>query len=114
MGRLQTARLENFVRRWGSIKGGGSILSETLGDVFPVLDIENLPPELLFLAGKQLWGAHSFATGGAGQTGAVQVENPAGSGLLVVIRTMLVRLGAAGFINFGTNANALFTGGGGR
>ena len=84
MGRLQTARLENFIRRWGSMKGSGSVLSETLGDVFPTLGLEILPPELMLLAGKRMWGMQTVVTGGVAQNGAVQLVNPVDSGVLVV------------------------------
>jgi len=85
MGRLQTARLENFIRRWGSIKGPGSVLSETLGDVFPVLDLENLTPESLLPAGWSPVFGQAAVTGVATKLGALQVINPANSGAILVV-----------------------------
>ena len=90
MGRLQTARLENFIRRWGSIKGPGSVLSETLGDVFPVLDLENLTPENMLPAGWHL--VYGFATiiGVAAQLSTLQAFVPAGSGAIAVIDKVVI------------------------
>jgi len=90
VGRLQTARLENFVRRWGSIKGGGSILSETLGDVFPMLDLENLTPENQLTAGWFLFQVGGLVTGLVGKVGAIQLLNPVDSGLLVVVDKVVI------------------------
>ena len=103
MGRLQTARLENFIRRWGSIKGPGSVLSETLGDVFPVLDLENLTPENLLPAGWFPIAGHATVTGGVAQLGGVQIANLANSGLIAVIDKFTIQGGASQQVTFGTN-----------
>ena len=97
MGRLQTARLENFVRRWGSIKGPGSVLSETLGDVFPILDLENLTPENDLPAGWSRVAGTGTVTGGVAQTGAVQLINPTDSRSLLVITKIIIQAGAQTF-----------------
>ena len=111
MGRIQTGRLENFVRRWASIKGGGSVLSETLNEVFPVLDLENLTPENLLLAGIQLVAGESDVTGGVAQNGGVQIQNPVGSGNLLVVTKAAVLTGTTQLISYGAS-NALFVGAG--
>ena len=91
MGRLQTGRLENLIRRWGSIKGPGSILSETLGDVFPILDLENLPAELLLPAGISLIATSGSATGGVAQLGGVQIQVPAAAGMIFTLTKFHVK-----------------------
>jgi len=108
MGRLQTARLENFIRRWGSIKGPGSVLSETLGDVFPVLDLENLSPEGYLLAGWYPFFIFGTTTGVAAQIAGNSLINPADSGMLVVVDEVIIRLGNAGSVTVGTSL-PLFT-----
>jgi len=100
--RLQTARLENLVRRWGSIKSAGSVLSETLGDVFPVLDLENLTPENQLTAGWFLFQGQASVTGAVAGLAAVQVLNPAGSDVIVVIDKCKVNTTATRAIGFGT------------
>ena len=110
MGRLQTARLGNFIRRWGSIKAGGSLLSESLGEVFPVLDLENLTPELLILAGIDLWSSHASATGGVAQLGGVQISNPVDSGAIVVVTEFFVSVGSTQAFTWGSLQD-IFAGG---
>jgi len=109
MGRLQTGRLENLIRRWGSIKGGGSVLSETLGDVFPILDLEKLPPELLLLAGIHTWSGVLADTGAAGQNAGIQVVNRANSGIIMVVTRLSIRSSTAQSVTYGT-VNGLLTG----
>ena len=102
MGRLQTARLENFIRRWGSIKGPGSVLSETLGDVFPTLDLENLTPENQLPAGWTLIAGGSTATGGVAQNGGVQLFNLDASGLLLVVDKIVIHSTTGQDVSYGT------------
>jgi len=108
MGRLQTARLENFIRRWGSIKGPGSVLSETLGDVFPVLDLENLTPENQLTAGWELFWAFGTVIGVSAQLGGASIINPAGSGNIVVVDSIIFRTEGATNITIGSSL-PLFT-----
>jgi len=88
MGRVQTGVFDNLIRRLYSIKGGGSELSETLGDVFPILDLENLPSELLVLRGWDLGMGRIHNVSAVGTTNVHQLFNPAGSGKLVVITSL--------------------------
>ena len=108
MGRLQTARLDNFIRRWGSIKGGGSVLSETLGDVFPVLDLENLPAELRLMAGISMVAGSGSATGGVGDLAGLQLINPVGTGVILVLTKFHVRNSTAQAVSCGLT-DTLFT-----
>lgn len=107
MGRLQTGRLENLIRRWGSIKGGGSVLSETLGDVFPILDLENLPPELLLTAGISMIAGTGTVTGGVGQLGAVQLVNPTGTNAILTLTKFHVKTAAVQGIACGLTTDLL-------
>ena len=110
MGRLQTARLENFIRRWGSIKGGGSVLSETLGDVFPVLDLERLTPENQLVAGWTLFQGVLVKTGDVAGLAGVQLLNPAPSGAIVVVDKVIINTLTTRAIGFGM-ANTPFAAG---
>jgi len=108
MGRLQTARLENFIRRWGSIKGPGSVLSETLGDVFPVLDLENLTPENQLTAGwTQFWGFITVA-GVAAQVAGCSIINPANSGQIAVVDGVIFNIQSTSSVTIGSSL-PLFT-----
>ena len=108
MGRIQTARLENFIRRWASIKGGGSVLSETLGEVFPVLDLENLSAENFLPAGWFLIAGHNFETGGVAQNAGIQIANPADSGLIVVLEKIGIFSTVGQSVTFGS-AQGIFS-----
>jgi len=108
MGRLQTARLENFIRRWGSIKGEGSILSETLGDVFPVLDLENLTAENFLPAGWTPFWGFLGVPGVAAQLQGASLINPANSGNIVVVEQITVRANSSENVTIGTSL-PLFT-----
>jgi len=108
MGRLQTARLENFIRRWGSIKGPGSVLSETLGDVFPVLDLENLTPENYLTAGWYPFCGFTNVIGVAAQTTGASIINPAGSGAILVVDFVNIRRETTGIVGVGADV-PLFT-----
>ena len=90
MGRVQTARHDGLLRRLFSIKGEGSLLPETLGDLFPTLDIESVPIELLRLSGWELGIVGQQHTSPVGQTAGAQLFNPAGSGKLVIPTEVLI------------------------
>ena len=76
MGRVQSARWDGYLRRLFSIKGGGSLLAETLGDAFPVIQLEGAPIELLKLAGWEIGIGGGQHTSPVGQTAAAQLLNP--------------------------------------
>lgn len=109
MGRIQTARFDGLFRRLFSIKGGGSLVSETLGEVFPTLDIERVPIELLKLSGWILGAAGISRTSGVGETVGVQLLNPAGSGKIIIPTSIWYTLGAASLTFFGFTEVALAT-----
>ena len=104
MGRLQTARLESMIRRWGSIKGGGSLLSDTLADVFPVFDLENLTPEMQLLADWFPWFGFATILGGVAQLGGLLVQNAADSGKIVVVEKMIINTVVAQDVTCGVRA----------
>jgi len=107
MGRVQTGVFDNLIRRLYSIKGGGSELSETLGDVFPILDLENLPSELLILRGWVLGMGRISNQSAVGEVNSHQLFNPAGSGKLMVLTSLRVTVGTAGIVRFGPAFTAL-------
>ena len=108
MGRIQTARLENFIRRWGSIKGPGSVLSETLGEVFPVLDLENLTPENQLPAGWTTFWGFVTVIGVAAQIAGASIINPDDSGQIAVIDGVIAARETTGAITIGSSL-PLFT-----
>lgn len=107
MGRIQTGAFDNLIRRLYSIKGGGSELSETLGDVFPILDLENLPSELLLLRGWVLGMGRIRNASAVGMVNSHQLFNPAGSAKIIVLTSLRVSVGSTSLVEFGPAFTAL-------
>jgi len=82
---LQTARYDNLLRRAGGLLGPGSKVTETLSELFPVFETENLPAELLFLGGWLTGMNTAVQAATVGETSRVQVFNPLGSGKIAVL-----------------------------
>lgn len=87
---LQQNRYDQLIRRVGGIIGPGSKVAEALGELFPVIDVENCPGELLRLGGTILGFGGAAATGLAGQRGRVQLFNPIGSGKIVTCTSVIL------------------------
>lgn len=114
MGRVQTARFDNLIRRLFSIKGGGSLLAETLADAFPVIQLEGGPIELLKLSGWTLGMVGNLGTSPVGQTIGWQLFNPVGSGKIAVPTTAFWNVGAQNTVFLGVTDVALGTAAVGR
>jgi len=106
---LQQNRYDQLLRRVGDLKGPGSKVNDVLQELFPTIDVENVPGELLFLLGTRVgWGGVSKSPT-AGKKAAIQLFNPAGSGQLVTISTALVSVGSTSDFTWGTTTTALAT-----
>ena len=88
---LQQARYDQLVRRVGALYGGGSKVVEVLPEVFPVLELENATPELLALSGWRLAWQNITQNEVVAQTSAVQLSNPAGSGIIAAVTQLIIR-----------------------
>ena len=114
MGRIQTARHDGLLRRLFSIKGGGSLMPESLEDAFPTLPLEGGPIELLKLAGWGLGFSGALRTSPVGQTVGWQLFNPPDSGMIVVPTRAFFTVDAQGIIFLGVTTVALATAATGR
>jgi len=85
MADLQQTRYDKLIRRVANIVGAGAIVTETLQEVFPVFDLENVPAELMVLGGWRLAMRGTNIAGVAAQEQASQLFNPAGSGMIMVL-----------------------------
>jgi len=65
--------------------GPGSKVVEGLSELFPVIETENLPAELLFLGGWITGMNTQIVAATVGQSSRVQVFNPIGSGKIAVL-----------------------------
>jgi len=87
---LQQNRYDALLRRVGDLKGAGSKVNDVLQELFPTIDVENVPGELLFLMGTRIgWGSSAIAPT-AGKKPGIQLFNPAGSGHLITISTAYI------------------------
>jgi hypothetical protein len=85
---LNVSRWSQLFRKLGVVKGD-DIVSEVHRQIFPVIVVEDDRPEHKLLAGERLaWGQYLLAAGGAGVTGYVGLQNPAASGIIVVVESI--------------------------
>lgn len=80
---VQQTRWDRLIRRVSGSIGPGSRVSETISELFPVLDVESVPGELLILNDIRLCWQSTERPGVVGQVSASQLQNPADSGVLI-------------------------------
>lgn len=107
---LQQTRYDQIMRRVGGLIGPGSKVSEVLGELFPVVDVERIPGELLRLGGTFLGFGGASVTGAAGQSGRLQLFNPVGSGKIITVSHVDLGTQVTDVIRFGVTTTALTTG----
>lgn len=95
---VQQTRWDRIIRRVSGSIGPGSRVSETISELFPVLDIERVPGELLVLGGVNICNGAASATGAAGQVPQIALANPADSGTLITVTQVAVFHDKAGGI----------------
>lgn len=88
MTEIQQNRWDRLVRRVAGIVGGGSQVNDTLNELFPTIDVENVPGELLALMNTQIGWCSSQLAPSVANFNHHQLFNPAGSGSLVVVTTV--------------------------
>jgi len=86
---IQQNRWDRLIRRSANVVGGGSQVNDTLNELFPVLDVENVPSELLALMGMTLGMCSTSLGASAGEFNHHQLFNPANSGNLIVITQIM-------------------------
>jgi len=90
MADLQQTRYDKLIRRVANIVGAGAIVTETLQEVFPIFDLENVPAELYVLGGWRLAMRGTNIGGVAAQAQASQLFNPVDSGQVIVLTTAII------------------------
>jgi len=109
MTEIQQNRWDQLVRRVANVVGGGSQVNDTLNELFPTMDVENVPGELLALGGINIGWCNSLLQPSVGDTNHHQLFNPAGSGALIVITTILHQQNAVGYQRIFTQTQAIGT-----
>lgn len=99
---VQQSRWDRLIRRVSGSIGPGSRVSETLSELFPVLDVERVPGELLLLGGTRLGVAGFPVNAGVGDFPAAQIENPADSANIITITSVVFSAASVSNLLFGT------------
>lgn len=103
---LQQHRYDALVRRVGDLKGSGSKVAEVLTELFPVIDVENVPTELLLLLGTRIAMGRTFlAAGGATFFNRAHLHNPVNSGVIATVLQVHVATAVVQDIRFGPTQN---------
>lgn len=98
MTELQQNRYDRLLRRVGNLIGAKSMVNDALGELFPTIDVENVPGELLALMKTDLGWCSSQLGPSVGEFNHHQLFNPADSNVLLVVTKV-------GFFNTITNAS---------
>jgi len=106
---IQQNRWDQLIRRVANVVGGGSQVNDTLNELFPVMDVENVPGELLALMGTRLGWCSSILQPTVGNRNHHQLFNPVDSGTLLAVTTVTVQANSAQYMRLDTRDTALTT-----
>jgi len=106
---LQQNRYDSLLRRVGDLKGPGSKVNDVLQELFPTIDVENVPGELLLLMATRVGWAGTLKSPTAGKKTGIQLFNPTGSGHLITVSRVIISTAVTGDISWGTTVLALAT-----
>jgi len=101
---VQQTRWDRIIRRVSGSIGPGSRVSETISELFPVLDVERVPGELLILGGTNICSGGGLANPAVGESATVQLFNPADSGHLVTLTGLYSAHSSTTDFRWGTTA----------
>jgi len=107
---IQQTRYDRLLRRVAGIIGPGSKVSEVLTELFPTIDVENMPAELLILMGTKTCFGGGTITSIAGQQPKFGLFNPAGSNTIITLTDVYeTHTVANNIVRWGFNTNQLAT-----
>ena len=110
MTELQQSRYDQLLRRVGDLKGAGSKVNDALSELFPVIDVEGVPGELLLLGGTQLCIGAANTTSIAAKRPAIQLFNPVDSGKLITVSSLHASTNITQIFRWAVTEVALTTG----
>lgn len=94
MSEILQSRYDQLLRRVADLKGPGSKVNDVLTELFPMIDVENVPAELLALSGSRLtMGTTLTGAGGAGNFSISLLRNNGNSG--VIARLIYIQVSSA-------------------
>jgi len=107
MTELQQTRYDRLMRRVGGLLGPGSKVSEVLSEIFPTVDVERVPGELLYLSGTKVAYGGTTVSAAVALFSQVQIFNPVGSGKLLTVTRMVVSVTLSNEIRWDVGGIAL-------
>ena len=97
---VQQTRWDRIIRRVSGSIGPGSRVSETLSELFPVIDVEQVPGELLILGGTRIAFGAADSSQGATEFSKIQLFNPAESNIIATITRVIFSIASTGEIRW--------------
>lgn len=82
---IQQNRYDRLVRRVTAIVGPGSKVAQVITELFPMIDVENVPSELLVLGGTATCFRGTDIIAAAGDENASQLANPENSNTIITV-----------------------------
>ena len=110
MAEIQQTRYDRLIRRVTGAIGPGSKVAEVITELFPMVDVERVPGELLKLGGTRLGFGGILLISGVGDSPKIQLFNPTDSGLLVTVSTIVASSSVNGTITLGLTTTLFATG----
>ena len=101
---VQQTRWDRTIRRVSGSIGPGSRVSETISELFPMIDVERVPGELLVLGGTGICSGGGTLKAEVAEVVSAQLFNPAGSNSLVTITKVYVAFLATANVRWGTTS----------
>jgi len=89
MSEIQQGRYDAILRRVADLKGAGSKVNDALAELFPVIDLERVPAELLLLGGTRICVSAQATNADVGSTNRHQIFNPIDSGVIGTVTQVL-------------------------
>lgn len=97
---VQQTRWDRIIRRVSGSIGPGSRVSETISELFPMIDVERVPGELLAAGGTRLVWQSTERPAAVGLVTASQLQNPVDSGVIITCSTLEIMTDVATIISF--------------
>ena len=105
---IQQNRYDQLLRRVADLKGPGSKVNDALTELFPMMDVENVPAELLLLMGSRLcMGGQNLGTPGVALFNQGMLRNPGGSGAIITVLDIHASTGTSQRLVWGPTLNTL-------
>lgn len=101
MSAINQNRYDQLIRRVADLQGPGSKVNDVLTELFPMFDVENMPGELLLLAGTAIAHGGGTIVSAVATAPTAQLFNTVDSGHLITITGVRVAFTATSTVRWG-------------